>query len=126
MAALALVMSARCAGPYRRGHPLAYGPSDERATGSYETAPMRFWFGGVYLRACRLNGLLDECQRATTVLSELARDAPAGPTNLVFLQGMPRCCAANWCVGAAAASRRSPGRTAWRSDASAGLLLRAD
>jgi hypothetical protein len=41
----------------------------ERAAGSYETAPMRFWFGGVYLRACRLNGLLDECQRATEVLS---------------------------------------------------------
>ena len=87
MAALALVMSAGALGHTAEVIPLAY-EAIERATGSYETAPMRFWFGGVYLRACRLNGLLDECQRATTVLSELARDAPGRPyANLVFLQG---------------------------------------
>lgn len=87
MAALALVMSAGALGHAAEVVPLAY-EAIERATGSYETAPMRFWFGGVYLRACRLNGLLDECQRATTVLSELARDAPGRPyANLVFLQG---------------------------------------
>ncbi len=87
MAALALVMSAGALGHTAEVVPLAYD-TIERATASYETAPMRFWFGGVYLRACRLNGLLDECQRATVVLSELARDAPGRPyANLVFLQG---------------------------------------
>lgn len=87
MAALALVMSAGALGRTAEVIPLAYD-AIERAMGSYETAPMRFWFGGVYLRACRINGLLEECQRATSVLSELARDAPGRPyANLVFLQG---------------------------------------
>ena len=87
MATLALVMSAGALGHAADVVPVAY-EAIERAAGSYETAPMRFWFGGVYLRACRLNGLLDECQRATEVLSELARDAPGRPyANLIFLRG---------------------------------------
>jgi hypothetical protein len=96
MAALALVMSAALLGHAADVIPVAH-EAIERAAGSYETAPMRFWFGGVYLRACRLNGLLDECQRATEGALELARDAPGRPyANLIFLRVMPRCCAVNY------------------------------
>ena len=84
---LALVMAAGALGHTEAVTPLVYD-AIERATNSFETAPMRFWFGGVYLRACRLNGLFEECQRATDMLSALARDAPGRPyANLVFLQG---------------------------------------
>ena len=87
MAVLALVMSEGALGGTADVIPQAY-EAIERATGSYETAGMRFWFGGVYLRACRLNGLIEECQRATAALTDLARDATDRPyANLVFLQG---------------------------------------
>lgn len=87
LAAVALVMASGAMGHSSRITSLAY-QAIERATNSYETAHLRFWFGGVYLRACRINGRIDECQRATSILAELARDAPGRSyANLAFLQG---------------------------------------
>ena len=64
MAALALVMASGALGHTSEITPV-FKEAIERATNSYETSAMRFWFGGVYLRACRINGLIDECQRAS-------------------------------------------------------------
>jgi len=87
MAAVALVMSAGALG-HIGAHTAMAQAAITRATDSYETAHLRFWFGGVYLRACRLNGLIDECQRATAELAALASDAPGrASANLVFLKG---------------------------------------
>jgi DNA-binding CsgD family transcriptional regulator len=61
----------------------------ERATHSYEASHMRFWFGGVYARACRLTGRIEECRGAAAQLSALARDMPGlAYANLVFLTGV--------------------------------------
>jgi DNA-binding NarL/FixJ family response regulator len=60
----------------------------DRAMMSFQASPMRFWYGGVYARACRLNGRIDECVRSATQLSESARDVPGlAHANLAFLQG---------------------------------------
>ena len=48
----------------------------ERAADSHETAHMRFWFGGVYARACRLTGRIAECHKTADVLAVLAKDMP--------------------------------------------------
>ncbi|MBU9762379.1 helix-turn-helix transcriptional regulator [Mycobacterium sp. TNTM28] len=47
-----------------------------RATTSFESSPMRFWFGAVHGRACRLTGRIDECQAMAARLDESARDMP--------------------------------------------------
>ena len=61
----------------------------DRASTSYESSHMRFWFGGVYARACRLTGRLEECRRAAGTLSALAADMPGlAYANLVFLTGV--------------------------------------
>lgn len=87
MAAVALVMSSGALG-HTKGVTEIANQAIERATASFETAHFRFWFGGVYLRACRLTGRIDECQRAAAMLAALAKDAPGLPyTNLVFLMG---------------------------------------
>jgi DNA-binding CsgD family transcriptional regulator len=60
----------------------------DRAIMSFQASPMRFWYGGVYARACRLSGRIDECVRSTEQLSESARDVPGlAYANLAFLQG---------------------------------------
>ena len=60
----------------------------DRATTSFQASPTRFWYGGVYARACRLNGRIDECVRSANQLSESARDIPGlAYANLAFLQG---------------------------------------
>ena len=60
----------------------------DRAIMSFQASPMRFWYGGVYARACRLSGRIDECVRSATQLSESARDVPGlAYANLAFLQG---------------------------------------
>ncbi len=60
----------------------------DRAVTSFQASPMRFWYGAVYARACRLTGRIDECQRSATQLSESARDVPGlAYANLAFLQG---------------------------------------
>jgi DNA-binding CsgD family transcriptional regulator len=60
----------------------------DRAITSFQASPMRFWYGAVYARACRLNGRLDECVRSAKQLSESARDVPGlAYANLAFLLG---------------------------------------
>lgn len=60
----------------------------ERATTSFESSPMRFWFGAVHGRACRLTGRNDECVRTAARLDESARDVPGlAYANLAFLLG---------------------------------------
>ncbi len=60
----------------------------DRAITSFQASPMRFWYGGVYARACRLSGHIDECVRSARQLSESARDVPGlAYANLAFLQG---------------------------------------
>ena len=60
----------------------------DRATTSSQAAHMRFWYGAVYARACRLNGRIDECLRSAEQLSESARDVPGlAYANLAFLLG---------------------------------------
>jgi DNA-binding CsgD family transcriptional regulator/tetratricopeptide (TPR) repeat protein len=52
---------------------------------------MRFWFLGVYARACRLTGRITECVDAATTLAESANDVPGlAYANLVFLFGSAR------------------------------------
>lgn len=88
LAAVALIMAAGALGHAEDIGPVARAALD-RATGSYEASHMRFWFAGVYARACRLTGRLDECKRAAALLSELAQDVPSlAYANLVFMVGV--------------------------------------
>ena len=48
----------------------------QRASTSFQTSHMRFWYGGVYARACRLNGRIDECVAIADRLSDSAKDVP--------------------------------------------------
>jgi DNA-binding CsgD family transcriptional regulator/tetratricopeptide (TPR) repeat protein len=60
----------------------------DRAITSFQASPMRFWYGGVYARACRLSGHINECVRSAKQLAESARDVPGlAYANLAFLQG---------------------------------------
>lgn len=60
----------------------------DRAITSFQASPMRFWYGAVYARACRLNGRIDECVRSAKQLSESVRDFPGlAYANLAFLLG---------------------------------------
>jgi ATP/maltotriose-dependent transcriptional regulator MalT len=60
----------------------------DRAIMSFQASPLRFWYGGVYARACRLTGRIDECVRSAKQLSESVRDVPGlAYANLAFLLG---------------------------------------
>jgi DNA-binding CsgD family transcriptional regulator len=60
----------------------------ERAINSFQASHMRFWFGSVYARACRLTGRIDECGRMAQRVAESARDVPSlAYANLAFLLG---------------------------------------
>jgi DNA-binding CsgD family transcriptional regulator len=87
MAAVALMMASGALGHADAITPVARAALD-RATNSFETSHMRFWFGGVYARACRLTGRIEECHDAATSLFETANDMPGlAYANLVFLMG---------------------------------------
>lgn len=87
LAAVAYVMACGALGHADDFVPVARAAID-RASASYETSHMRFWFGGVFARACRLTGLLQESRNAAQHLAELAKEAPSlAYANLVFLQG---------------------------------------
>lgn len=59
-----------------------------RATTSFQASHMRFWFGAVYGRACRLTGRIDEFVSAAKQLADSARDVPGlAYANLAFLLG---------------------------------------
>ncbi|WP_375486386.1 LuxR C-terminal-related transcriptional regulator [uncultured Mycobacterium sp.] len=60
----------------------------ERAITAFESSPMRFWFGAVYARACRLTGRIDECVQSARRIADSARDVPGlAYANLAFLLG---------------------------------------
>lgn len=87
LASVALVMACGALGHADDITPVARAALD-RATNSHETSHMRFWFGGVYARACRLTGRLQECHDAASALVLMAKDAPGlAYANLVFLMG---------------------------------------
>jgi DNA-binding CsgD family transcriptional regulator/tetratricopeptide (TPR) repeat protein len=87
MASVALMMASGALGHADAITPVARAALD-RATNSFETSHMRFWFGGVYARACRLTGRLAECHDAATLLFGMANDMPGlAYANLVFLMG---------------------------------------
>jgi len=87
LAAVALIMASGALGHGDAITPVARAALD-RATNSFETSHMRFWFGGVYARACRLTGRIEECQKAVELLYALAEDMPSlAYANLAFLKG---------------------------------------
>lgn len=60
----------------------------ERASTSFQTAPLRFWFGGVYARACRLTGRIDDCAKMAKQMADSVNEVPGlAYANLVFLLG---------------------------------------
>jgi DNA-binding CsgD family transcriptional regulator len=88
MAAFALIMASGALGHVDAPVTAVFNEAIERATNSHETSAMRFWFGGVYLRACRVNGRLDECERTAALLTALHEDVPGRVSaNLIFLRG---------------------------------------
>lgn len=60
----------------------------QRAVTSFQASHMRFWFGSVYARACRLTGRIDECVRSAQQIADSAKDIPGlAYANLAFLMG---------------------------------------
>ena len=59
-----------------------------RASTSFQASPMRFWYAGVYARACRLTGRINEFVASAERLAETARDVPGlAYANLALLLG---------------------------------------
>lgn len=75
MAALALIMARGALGEVDDLTVLA-DQALRRATTSFEASHMRFWFGAVYGRACRLTGRIAEFVDMATTLADSARDVP--------------------------------------------------
>jgi DNA-binding CsgD family transcriptional regulator len=60
-----------------------------RATTSFQASHMRFWFGAVYGRACRLTGRIDEFVGTARQLADSAREIPGlAYANLALLLGI--------------------------------------
>ncbi len=61
----------------------------DRAIASFQASHMRFWFGSVYARACRLTGRIDECVAMVARLADSAREVPSlAYANLASLMGV--------------------------------------
>jgi len=59
-----------------------------RAITSFQASHMRFWFGSVYARACRLTGSIDEGLDSAKRIADSASDIPGlAYANLTFLLG---------------------------------------
>jgi len=59
-----------------------------RAITSFQASQLRFWFGAVYARACRLTGRIDEGIKSAKQIAESAGDIPGlAYANLAFLLG---------------------------------------
>ncbi|MGV0744121.1 LuxR C-terminal-related transcriptional regulator [Mycolicibacterium sp. XJ870] len=87
MASLALMMALGALGEVD-DIPAVAEQAIDRAITSFESSPMRFWFGAVHARACRLTGRIDECVKMAARLDESARDMPGlAYANLAFLLG---------------------------------------
>ncbi|WP_055399768.1 MULTISPECIES: LuxR family transcriptional regulator [unclassified Mycobacterium] len=87
MASLALIMAMGALG---RVDGLAAEAEQalRRATTSFEASHMRFWFGAVYGRACRLTGRIDEFVSLAETMADAARDVPGlAYANLALLLG---------------------------------------
>ena len=87
MASLALIMAMGALGEVDELTGVAE-QALRRATTSFQASHMRFWFGAVYGRACRLNGRIDEFVSTAEQLADSARDIPGlAYANLAFLLG---------------------------------------
>lgn len=61
----------------------------DRSLTSFQASHMRFWFGSVYARACRLTGRTDECVAMVGRLADSAREIPSlAYANLASLMGV--------------------------------------
>ncbi|MCT7656912.1 LuxR C-terminal-related transcriptional regulator [Mycobacterium deserti] len=88
MAAVALTMSMGALGRTDDLTAVA-GAALDRATTSFQASHMRFWFGSVYARACRLTGRIEECAAMVARLAGSAREIPSlAYANLAFLMGL--------------------------------------
>jgi DNA-binding CsgD family transcriptional regulator len=87
MASLALIMAMGALGRVD-GLTAVAEQALRRATTSFQASHMRFWFGAVYGRACRLTGRLDELVGTARQVADSARDVPGlAYANLAFLLG---------------------------------------
>ncbi|MCV7382067.1 LuxR family transcriptional regulator [Mycobacterium alsense] len=87
MASLASIMAMGALGTVDRLADVA-AEALRRATTSFQASHMRFWFGAVYGRACRLTGRIDEFVSVADQLAESARDVPGlAYANLALLLG---------------------------------------
>ncbi|OBI53964.1 LuxR family transcriptional regulator [Mycobacterium sp. E796] len=87
LAALALIMAMGALGEVDDLSSVAE-QALRRATTSFQASQLRFWFGAVYGRACRLTGRIDEFVRTAKQLADSARDVPGlAYANLALLLG---------------------------------------
>jgi len=87
MASLALIMAMGALGEVDELAGVAE-QALQRATTSFQASHMRFWFGAVYGRACRLTGRIDEFVTTAKQLADSARDIPGlAYANLALLLG---------------------------------------
>ena len=87
MASVALVMALGAMGQVDDIGDVA-GRALARAANSFEASHMRFWFGSVHARACRLTGRIDDCVTSANLLADSAREVPGlAYANLAFLLG---------------------------------------
>lgn len=87
MASLALIMAMGALGQVDELTSVAE-QTLRRATTSFQASHMRFWFGAVYGRACRLTGRIDEFVSTARQLAESSRDIPGlAYANLALLSG---------------------------------------
>ena len=87
MASLALIMAMGALGEVDELGGVAE-QALRRATTSFQASHMRFWFGAVYGRACRLTGRIDEFVSTAEQLADSARDIPGlAYANLALLLG---------------------------------------
>ncbi len=87
MASLALIMAMGALGQVDELADVAE-QTLRRATTSFQASHMRFWFGAVYGRACRLTGRIDEFVSTARQLADSSRDIPGlAYANLALLSG---------------------------------------
>jgi DNA-binding CsgD family transcriptional regulator len=87
MASLALIMAMGAMGEVDELAGVAE-QALRRATTSFQASHMRFWFGAVHGRACRLTGRIDEFVSTAKQLADSARDLPGlAYANLALLLG---------------------------------------
>ena len=87
LAALALIMAMGALGEVDDLSDVAE-QALRRATTSFQASHLRFWFGAVYGRACRLTGRIDEFVDTARQMADAARDIPGlAYANLALLLG---------------------------------------